>query len=262
MTRIVGLLSWWDESPTWLAATVTGMARFCDHIVALDGRYALYPDRRVWSGCEESYAIVDAARAAGVGFTLSQPGRPYLDEMAKRTHLFQLGAAHARTFEDWFFVCDADEVVVESPSRERVIAHLEDDAAQGRDVVQATYWEKADPHESEQRSELSRVLPVDWRYECSTPRFWRALQNMRVESYHYNYLGENESGKTVELWGQDNVVRERALWGTLCGHVVMENRNTIRARKRNEDREAYYKKRDALGIERIVPLDETTGVVA
>jgi hypothetical protein len=42
---VVGLISWWDESPTWLAASITSLGRFCDHVVALDGRYALYPDR-------------------------------------------------------------------------------------------------------------------------------------------------------------------------------------------------------------------------
>ena len=90
--RIIGLVSWWDESPTWLAATVASMSRFCDHIVALDGRYALYPDQRLQSGTAELYAIIETARAAGVGITLHTAPRTYADEMEKRTH--QIGRAH------------------------------------------------------------------------------------------------------------------------------------------------------------------------
>lgn len=267
MTRIVGLISWWDESPTWLAASITSMGRFCDHVIALDGRYALYPDRRMQSGSAEHYAVIDAARAAGVGLTLHTAPRTFDDEMQKRTHLFRLGLLEAEPMRDWFFVLDGDEVVVESPRRDAVLGILDGATEQGTGVLTATLWEKADPHQSEWRTELGMKLATDWRYECASPRFFRAHHDLRVEGYHYNYVGEDEQGRTVELWGDDTVVRQRVEWASLCGTVVIENRNRLRAQQRDRDRQDYYEMRDKTGLETIAPLaqeatDERSQAVA
>jgi hypothetical protein len=252
--RIIGIISWWDESPTWLAASIASMGRFCDHVVALDGRYALYPDRRMQSGSAEHYAIIDAARAAGVGLTLHTAPRAFDDEMQKRTHLFRLALLEAEPMRDWMFVLDGDEVVVESPDK----LHVHDLLASARErderVLTATLWEKADPHQDSWRTELGMKLETDWRFECASPRFFLAHHDMRVEGYHYNYVGEDDTGNTAELWGQDGVVRERVAWGSLCGRVVLENRNRLRALARDRDRQDYYEMRDKTGLETIAPL--------
>ena len=258
--RIIGLVSFWDESPTWLAATIASLARFCDHAVVLDGRYALFPDNRLQSGSAEHYAAVDAARAAGLGLTLHTAPRTFPDEMEKRSHLFKLGMVEAEPLRDWFFVLDADEVVVESPSREEVHAHLAAGLAERDERGHtATFWERTDPHADEQRSRMSSVMPVEYRYEASTPRFWLAHHDMRVVGYHYNYVGEDEAGVTRELWGQDGLV-DRVRWGSLCGRVVIENRNRLRAMVRDRDRQSYYEQRDKLGVETVATLAELEGV--
>lgn len=254
--RIIGLVSWWDESPTWLAATITSMGRFCDHVVALDGRYALYPDQRLQSGTAEVQTIIETARAAGMGVTLHTAPRTFADEMEKRTHLFRLGSLEARTEQDWFFVLDGDEVVIEAPPRHEITALLDNTPA---DVVTATLFERTDPHHDAWRTELGTKLQVEWRYECATPRLWRALSDMRVVGYHYNYVGERLDGSTVELWGQDGTVN-RAQWASLCGKFVLENRNRLRGMQRDADRQQYYTDRDAVGLETIAPLAELEGL--
>jgi hypothetical protein len=253
--RIVGLLSWWDESPTWLAASVASMSRVCDHVVALDGRYALYPDTRLQSGTAEVQAIIETARGAGMGVTLHTAPRTFKDEMEKRTHLFRLGSLEARTEQDWFFVLDGDEVVIEAPPRHEINGLLE---ATSADVVSATLFERTDPHQDAWRTSLGMQLQTEWRYECRTPRLWRVLNDMRVVGYHYNYVGERLSGETVELWGQDGAVT-RAEWDSLCGRLVLENRNRLRGKQRDADRQQYYSDRDDVGLEQIAPLAELEG---
>lgn len=254
MTRIIGLLSWWEESEAWLAATIASMGRVCDHVIAVDGRYALYPGERVQSASSEGYSIQDAARAAGMGLTLYTAPRTWRDEMDKRTHLFRLGMLEAREFEDWFFILDGDEVLIESPSREQVREGLDTARVDGNDVATGLLWEKTDPAADAQREALSNNLPVAYTYETATPRFWRALRNLRVEGYHYNYLGENEAGATVEMWGCDEVVADRAGWWFTGGAVVIENRNRLRAKLRDAARQQYYLDRNETGLETIAPL--------
>lgn len=254
--RIIGLVSFWDESPTWLAASISSLGRFCDHVIVLDGRYALYPDKRLQSGTGEHYAAIDAARAVGMGITLHTAPATFPDEMSKRTKLFELAALESTPGEDWYFVLDADEVVVESFDKDGIHHYL---SALDSSVttVTAKLWEKADPHESPARTELSMKLPVDWRYECASPRFWRVHKNMRVVGYHYNYVGDDADGNPVELWGNDHVVqRDKTTWASLCAHVVLENRNRMRAKSRDKDRQQYYADRDLCGLETLKPLSE------
>ena len=103
-------------------------------------------------------------------------------------------------------------------------------------------------------------LPVDWRYECATPRFWRVHENMRVVGYHYNYVGDDADGNQVEMWGNDELVHNRRNWASLCAHVVLENRNRMRAKSRDQDRQQYYADRDECGVEQVKPLSELEGV--
>jgi hypothetical protein len=253
--RVIGLVSWWDESPTWLGATIASMSRFCDHVVALDGRYAMFPDQRMQSGAAEVQTIIETARAAGLGLTLHTAPRTFQNEMDKRTHLFRLGQLEARTGKDWFYVLDGDEVTIESPPREQVLAFLDDTTA---DAVVATLFERTDPHESEWRTDLGMKLQTEWRYESRSPRFWRVHDNMRVVGYHFNYVGENAAGETVELWGMDGAV-SRTEWASLCGRVIIENRNRLRGKQRDADRQSYYDARDQTGLETIAPLAELEG---
>jgi hypothetical protein len=81
---------------------------------------------------------------------------------------------------------------------------------------------------------------------------------MRVVGYHFNYVGDRD-GVPVELWGMDGAVT-RAEWASLCGKLVVENRNRLRGMQRDADRQQYYEDRDAVKLETIAPLAELEGV--
>lgn len=269
MTRVIGILSWFDESPTWLAATIASMARVCDHIVAVDGRYAHYEDRRLRSGAEQHDAIVETARGCGIGLTLHSGNHVWNTEMAKRTHCFRLASLEAEPFRDWLFILDGDEVLVESPSWIRdQLGHLADE---GINVVGVDLHEVVDPHDNPEKSELGRRLELDYEYCTTSPRFWRVLDDMRVDGQHFHYTGIDEHGQRVVLWGQQrttddgapeggmvwNILDERwdrlTPWADWSGHVRIENRCLLRDRKRFLKRQEYYQTRDACGIESSQP---------
>ena len=272
MSRVIGILSWFDESPTWLAATVASMARVCDHIVAVDGRYAHYEDRRQRSGAEQHDAIVETCRGTGVGLTLHTSNRVWPTEMAKRTHCFRLASLEAETFKDWMFILDGDEVLVESPSWIR--DQLDELANEGINVVGVDLHEIIDPHSNPEKSALSRKLELDYEYTSTSPRFWRALDDLRVDGQHFHYTGVDEHGERVVLWAQQrcieegapeggmvwNILDERwqhlAHWADWSGHVRIENRCLMRDRKRFLKRQEYYQLRDELGIESSTPTTQ------
>lgn len=263
--KIIGLLSWFDESPTWLAATVASMSRVCDHVVALDGRYAHYSDERYQSSSEQVSAVMEAARASGMGLTLHTAPKVWETEMDKRTHLFRLGALEAETFEDWFFVLDADEVLIHVG--DYVLPELKRLRSEQKNVAVARLLEELDPHADEARSKLSRNMELQYIYTSPTPRFYRALKDIRVTECHYYYTGEDERGMRVALWGQqrtdtqtgetivvgeDHAASEPGLtpWHMFGdSDVLIENRCCLRAKTRFNRREEYYQTRDQLGIE-------------
>jgi hypothetical protein len=247
--RVIGLLSWFDESPTWLAGTIASFARVCDHIVCVDGRYALYDDVRVQSTSEQHEAIIEAATGAGLGLTLHTRNTVWCDEMEKRTHLFKLGSIEARTFEDWFFVLDADEKLYSI--EQGVAGQLKDAALRGVNVASAHMIELTDPAETPEKEVIGQQLPVDYVYQYETPRFWRALQDMEVSQYHFHYTGVDESGERVTLWGHADHV-ENPEWVRLGDACLIENRCLRRPLKRHEKRTQYYAARDSLHME-VIP---------
>lgn len=249
MRRIIGLLSWWDESPTWLAATVTSMARVCDHIVALDGRYALFPDTRTASPQQQADAIACAAYGAAVGLTLVQPRHIWADEMEKRTALFQYGAVAADTFTDWYLIMDADEVLAPSVTQQAVHMMVDDAEQNGAEVVQGLLLESIDDQQNPQMARISRQFATDPVSLGPSPRLWRALDDMRVAGYHYHYSGCDESGQRVVVWNRDGD-GERAAWHH-SEELIVETRCLLRSAHRAQQRVEYYGERDRLKVEQV-----------
>jgi hypothetical protein len=158
---ITGLLSWYDEDPGWLYESVSSALALCDRVVALDGAYALFPEGKPHSPPEQVAAI---ERAGG---TVYQPETVWAgNQVEKRTHLFQLEAA------EWFFVFDADELVVRVPG--------------------------------DARRRLERTQADVAVYTLGGDRYhrglFRGLPNLRVEGRHDHYLAEKD-GETVHLRG-------------------------------------------------------------
>lgn len=257
MRRVIGLLNFWDESPTWLAATVASLARVCDHVVALDGRYALFGDERLASPQEQADAIAHAAYGAGVGLTLVQPRRVYLDEMEKRTALFQYGLVEAEPGTDWFLVLDADEVLDPTVTRYAIDAYLDEAVKHDAAVVCGMLRETIDEHANVQRSIASRKIEVDPTPIAPSPRLWLAHRDMRVEGYHFHYSGTDEDGNRVVLWNRDGD-GERVDW-SIAEQLVVETRCLLRSNHRAAQRTEYYATRDELGIENVSMLTTIEG---
>jgi hypothetical protein len=228
--RIVALLSWFDEYPSWLAATVASAARVADHVVAVDGAYALMARGAASSGVDQQTAIVDAAEAAGVGLTLHVPGEKWVGEVEKRAFLFEAGRLVARTVADWFLVIDADEIVVRVPLdlRERLAGAEEDVAAYGL----VTHWED---HPDAERLGFA---PMPTRNVHPVRGLYRNIPGLTVRGTHYGYVADDHS----DLW-----LGAPALDLT---DLVVDHRAYRRDDARRARQEAYYRTRDLAGIER------------
>jgi hypothetical protein len=195
---ITGLLAWYDESPIWLAGAVVGAAKLCDHIVAVDGAYALYPHGRAQSDPEQAEAILHAAYGAGIGCTIHRPRDVWMgNQIEKRSVMFELGRA---TGAEWFYVFDADDLVTSVPAdvHER-LSEAEEDVA-----VFTLWWTEdveADP------AKATAARDFSYPHEASNRYFrgiFRSLPGLRVEDAHSHYLAERD-GKTVHLRGHPDV---------------------------------------------------------
>lgn len=213
--RLIALLSWFDEPPELLVTCIRGLARAgVDHLVAVDGRYALYRADTDLSSPGEYAAIILACRELGMACTVHSPTGPWRGgEVEKRTFLFALGWQVAEP-GDWFWVQDADQVVVRAPTN--VKARLADAPL---DVAEVQMLEAADGFPMRA---LFRAQPIT------------------VETNHHTYVTGN--GRT--LWGSGEL--EPAL---RLGDVLVEHRTGERSEARQAAKLAYYAERDAAGTE-------------
>ena len=228
--RLIGLLAWFDEPVETLLANLGAMARAgVDHIVACDGRYALYPADHNQSAPNEYAAIVLACRELGMRCTIHEPSGPFDGgEVQKRTFLFKLGMAVAEP-GDWFWVQDADQVVVRFPEdlKDRLVASHHDVAeVQILDVV------------------ALRADQANWPPFFSMRALFRA-QSITVGPAHCQYRAADDS----LLWGYEGDARLAAALD-LTDVVLVEHRPDRRPQERLLAKLTYYAQRDAAGIER------------
>lgn len=238
--RIIAALSWYDESPTWLTACVASAARLCDHVVALDGAYGLFPGGRPSSGPEQSAAIRLAAEAAGIGCTIHVPSEVWRgNEVHKRGHLFALAQLVAEPEEDWFLVIDADEILA---GCDRNAAHAA--LAESDDLVAAIAHETYDDH----TAQGEHLSAIEHRTSHLARRLFRAgPEPIRVEGQHWRYVRRAADGQDDLLWGRG------ACDYTEIPELRMEHRTHLRPPVRREAARSYYAIRDSLRIERAAP---------
>lgn len=217
--RIIGLLSWYEEPASWLAECVASVAKLCDHLVAVDGPYALYPGatRKPASGSEQVDTIVHTAAGAGIGCTVHVSREPWWgNEVGKRDFMFRLGTLVAQP-GDWFLRIDADEVLTQVPADTRTLL-----AATSQDVAEVTMWERGDGQDSQ--------FPLR--------ALFRALPGIGIQQAHYVVTAPGEDGRTRVLCGNDSVHHAEtaeALWD-----VRLEHRTQHRSAMRKAQKDAYY----------------------
>jgi hypothetical protein len=219
--RLIACLSWYDEQPAQLAELVASMARAgVDHVVAVDGAYALFPCARGGSPSEQADAITHTARGAGLGVTVHVPAGPWAgNEVAKRSWLFELAHLLAEPGEDWLWVLDADEVIDTADGLREQLERCETDVAE--------------------------VLLVDETGVSALRMLFRAQQGgIRVTGTHSTYI--DRRGR--RLWAPTGSMAE----AEQLFDVRVRHRPHTRRRERDLARRRYITVRDDVGAEGLV----------
>lgn len=198
-------------------------------VVAVDGRYELFPADTAISPIDQHAAIVACCRELGVGLTLHVPDRVWPGEVEKRTFHFALAYAVSEP-GDWFWIMDADEVISRAP-------------ADLKDRLSATALDCADMEAVDvmaQKINDPRV-PVTFNVR----HLFRA-QPIRVSTNHITYV--TPDGRL--LWGYEGGDQpfEEAL--DLSPVLQLEHRPGSRTQERNLAKYQYYALRNEAKIER------------
>jgi hypothetical protein len=179
--RIFACMPWFDESPRWLASAVAGFAKLCDHVIAVDGAYFVYPEGRPASGGDQAETIISAARTAGIGCTVHVPQGVWMgNETEKRSCYAKIANALGTPYEDWLLVLDADEEVSEvSPLARFDLEQTDLDAA-----------------------EIGMWTTDELRtWFGPSRRLYRLLPEMAYGPTHFSLHGRGHSGEPVWLNG-------------------------------------------------------------
>lgn len=204
--RVIALLSYYEEIPSWLAECTASVAKLCDHIIAVDGPYIHFPGalKKPASGTEQAETIARTAAGLGIGCTIHAPRRPWSGasggEIAKRNFMFQLGKTFAGP-DDWFLRIDADEVLTEAWGAREALESSE------HDVAEITIWER---EVNDHNAEL-----VDSNNDYASPFrcLFRNRDGLRIEQTHYTVI----HGEHTVLNGLNQVPAEQ-LWDTRLEH--------------------------------------------
>lgn len=227
--KIVCCLSWYDESPAWLATVVAAAARAgCNHIVAVDGPYALLTATGRSSGVLQQDAVTHAAHVAGIGLTLHVPDSPFGgNEVQKRSLMFRL-AEQITTEDDWLWVLDADCFVTKAVDLRRRLEQTDLNAAE------VMVCNSSDP----------QVIKVS-QHKQPIRLLYRAMRGLEVAGAHYFYRYPVADGYSY-LWGQPPL--EPALE---LHDVEVEHWTEQRDELRQAEQQAYYHRRSEVGAERL-----------
>lgn len=225
---IVAVLCWYDEPAGCLYENVHSLRGVADHLVAVDGAFALYPDGRPRSPQAQAVAIAGACETAGLGLTLHRPTELWQgNEVHKRSFSYRLARQLAQPERDWIIPIDGDERVVRAPSD--LQARL---AAVEEDVAEVEFVERKD---------------LEYRYPVR--RFYRCLRQFSVKGAHYVHTGLRGQER-VWLWGHDHH-HPLAAAASLADAVTIEHRLDQRGAQRAAARVGYYAARNDAGLEEL-----------
>lgn len=249
--KIVALLAWYEERPSWLAATVASLAGVADHLVAVDGAYLLFPGgrERTCSGAEQAETVLQTAHGCGLSCTVHVPREPfYGNEVEKRSLMFRLAEPLVELGRDWYLIVDSDEVVQHAAPDLR--ARL---AGGGLDVAEYELFWRDDRHATAlDETHVHPAARVSTAGRTPVRGLMRALPKLRCERAHYVYVAEKD-GRDVYLWGnRDFHPLEDAL--DVTSLLKIEHRHAFRNRERQLQAKAYYERRDTHQVEALAEL--------
>lgn len=236
--RIIGCLIFFDESPTWLSASIASFTKLgMTDLVAVDGAYELYPDGQRKSGSEQHAAIYEISAALGIGTLLYVPPRLWVDEVEKRNCSLALAEQLVEDPERDFYVrFDADEFVTDVDINVTKVLRKTP-----HDVASITLWERYDPFapgEPGMNSTHARVTAQDIQV------FFRAIPGLRLAGNHYTY--RTPDGRN--LWGNKHNLEIEEVEHLRGARV--EHRTNLRDSPRHLQKRIYYQRREQAGYER------------
>lgn len=248
--RIVALLAWFDEAPSWLAGAVASLRKVgVSHLVAVDGCYQLFPGalERPNSYIGQAAAIMETAEGLGIGCTIVRPQEPWNgNEVEKRNALFDYGRLIADE-GDWFYCFDSDERVLSC--RGSIVKQLEKTSLNTAEVRVVT---PVDPYDPEPRARAAAALGMPSERFYGYRPFFRNLPGLSVELAHYVVGYDHPDGYRAHLRGRlDLHDLEDAVE---IPSFLLEHRTNFRERSRREAAADYYRVRDAAGVERMNPV--------
>lgn len=231
--RLIALLSWFNEPDAVLSQCLSGLKYAgVDHVVALDGKYELFPGKEHLSPASQQGLLVLACRSMGMGCTLYVPPAPWPGEVEKRNHLFNMGLVEAWP-GDWFLVVDADIVVTNVPG------DLKKRLAQAPEGVDAACVTVRD-------MSAAVAQRPDWPEYFDIRPLFRAQPIQTVGNHHtYTTLDGRE------LWGAFGEDSEKNPALDLRELVEIQHRPGSRGQDRQLAQAAYYGAREESGIERM-----------
>lgn len=242
--KIVGVLSWYDESAAWLAAAVAGFSRVCDAIVAVDGAYGLYPGARPRSLPEQVEAVRATCETLDKECVIYQPREPFWgNEVEKRNLTFRLAGA---LNPDWLMVFDADYHVCRCEP-ERVRWELENT---DKLVASYTLLDGIDVLADEFRADLATKIDLSTDWTCRTRDIYRWTPDLRYGPAHFTIRGTYDG---VERWLRGPELVQSGCPVVPCHDLnealVAVHRTAHRAKVRRDASSEYYQRRDLAGIE-------------
>lgn len=227
-SKLIALLAFYDERPDWLAGTIASLSKWgIDHIVALDGAYFLFPDGRAQSSTFQHLALLETAHDLDIGLTLMLPQERWLgNEVEKRTALFRHADLISTPGQDWYLIWDADQFALGTHDLKHELARTTLDAAE------------ITVEQPELTGDISRF---------TIRGLFRAIHGITVTTNHYTYAAPDGRilwGKHHQGTGGPEPVPSHDL-----SHIACEHRTTQRPLTRRQHADAYYNRRDQLGIE-------------
>ena len=240
--KVVALISWWEESPSWLAATVSSAAKLCDHVVAVDGAYALMPGGTARSEPVQAETILRTCDALDIGCTIVRPKDVWFgNEVDKRTFCFAECRNVVTPGEDWIIVLDGDDVLTDVPEQTRTKLELTD-----KDVAEITLWDR-ETWIKDETAAAAQTIELSPHALQVQRRIYRAADEITVVGAHYCYRAR-QGEKTSWYWGTN----DHGLTPALQLHDVrIEHRTKHRDLWRKRQAKDYYERRNALKIETV-----------
>lgn len=247
--RIVGVLSWFDESPAWLAAVAAGFGRVCDTIVAVDGAYSLYPGARARSVPEQAEAILAGAESVGAGCVIHRPREVWWgNEVEKRNHSLRLAGALCDQ-GDWLMVFDGDYQLMQTDA-DTVRLELENTSCF---VASYTLLDSMDVAGGDQ-AELGERMALSTEWTFRTRDVFRWSPDLRYVGNHFwvsgSYEGRERHLKGPEMQSGNPHVEECCHLGA---SLVVYHRRAKRPLVRRQAADGYHRLRMARGIEEPLP---------